>query len=93
MLNYVVGLPLLFLAVVWCHTDADEREHRMGRMMFFSLLLVFVLAFPIYVIHTRGLHGLKTLLLAAIFVAAMATCMLAAGLATIYIGFSLGLVE
>lgn len=87
MLSFLVGCPLLILAVVWCHTDADERGHTIGRLMNFGLVFFFVLVFPIYIIRTRGMDGITTLFLTALFVAAMAACMFAAAFATLLIAF------
>jgi hypothetical protein len=66
MLDFFVGCPLLILAVIWCHTDAYERDHRIGKMMKFGLIFYFVLAFPIYIFQTRGLRGIETLFHAAL---------------------------
>jgi hypothetical protein len=87
VVDFVVGLPLLILALVWCQTDANERGHRMGGLMKFSLVLLFGFAFPIYLLQTRGLHAVKTLLLTVLLVVGMLACLCATACATVYIRF------
>ena len=74
---YFVPILQLVLSVVWCHVDANERDHVMGKCMKISLVLLFLFAFPIYVFQTRGLSGFKTLAFTALFVAAMFACVVA----------------
>jgi len=93
MLGFVVGLPILVLTVVWCHVDADQHDHVIGKFMLFSLVLILLLAFPIYIFQTRGLTGLKTLALAGLFVTAMAACLFATAFVTLYIRTLAGVIE
>lgn len=85
VVDFFVGLPLLILAVAWCLTDADERDHRIGSVMRVALVFLFVLAFPLYVFQTRGLWGIKTLALAGLWIVAIGVCFVAAGLLTLFV--------
>lgn len=85
VVEFFVGLPLLILAVAWCLTDADERDHRIGSVMRLELVFLFVLAFPIYVFQTRGLWGIKTLALAVLWIVAIGVCFFAAGLLMLFV--------
>ena len=53
-LDYVVGFPLLVLGIAWCFADADERQHRIGKLMRLVLVLAFFIGFPLYLLQTRG---------------------------------------
>jgi hypothetical protein len=90
VINFLVGLPALVLAISWCHVDADEQEYAMGKLMRLSLIFIFGLAFPIYILRTRGFVGFKTLGLALLFVAAMFACVFATGFVTGYIAYLFG---
>ena len=92
-IDFVVGLPLLILGISWCFTDASEHGHRIGKVMRFMLILAFFVGFPLYLVQTRGIRGLKTLSLTVLLVAFMATCMMATALATLYGGNALGFVD
>lgn len=58
----LAGMPLLISAIAWCFVDAQQRGHRIGRLMKLLLVAFFALALPIYLIQTRGWRGLITLL-------------------------------
>lgn len=76
VVDYVVGLPVLILAVVWCHFDAKGRGLVLRPLMKFCLIFLFVIAFPIYVFQTQGVRGFKTLNFTAISIAAGAALLL-----------------
>lgn len=80
VLDLLVTLPMLILAVAWCHADANQRDHVMGGFMRISLVLLFAIAFPVYVFQTRGLSGFKTLMLTFLFGVAMFACLMATAL-------------
>ncbi len=82
VVDVALGLPMLIMLISWCYIDAGQRNHVIGRIMRASLVLLFALAFPIYIFQTRGLKGFISLALTAVFMAAMAAC----GLAGVYVG-------
>jgi apolipoprotein N-acyltransferase len=90
-LDYVVGLPFLILGISWCFTDAAERDHRIGGVMKFTLVLLFVVGFPLYVFLARGIRGFKTLVFALLLLAGMIACFFVAYLATLYAGDTIGM--
>jgi len=57
VLNFLVCLPLLGLCFSWCHVDSNQRGYAMGKLMRIGLILVFLLAFPFYLLRTRGFGG------------------------------------
>jgi hypothetical protein len=69
----VVSLILLFF---WYHLDKAEQNYQAGKLMNAGVLLLMVLALPIYFIHSRGWQrgafaiGVAVLFLAATFVLA-----------------------
>ena len=70
----VVALPLVFW---WYHVDKRERDYQAGPLMNAGILVLAVVAFPIYFVRTRGWKG-----------GAMATL-----LATVFFAILLGLGE
>ena len=87
LIDFLSGLPVLVLGIAWCHVDAEQHDYRMGRIMRVSLILLFGLAFPIYLLRTRGLNGLVTLGLTVLFAAAMCVCLSATAFLTLFIGY------
>ena len=92
-LDFIVGLPFLILGISWCFIDAGEREHRIGRLMKFALVLLFIVGFPVYVFQTRGVRGLRTIVLALLLVGVMIACVFATGFVTLFLGAAIGLWE
>lgn len=92
-MDFVAGLPLLILGVMWCFTDAAERDYRMGSLMKLVLVLMFIVGLPIYLFRTRGIGGFKALAFSLLLVGAMFTCMFITGYATLYFGSAAGLWE
>ena len=90
-LDFIVGIPLVILGVAWCFEDAQRRGHRIGRTMGPVLILFFMVGFPIYLLQTRGFGAFKSLGMALFLVGLMFTCMVAAAIATTYIGDASGL--
>lgn len=76
LLEFLVSLPILIGAVHWSFLDAQERDFALGKFLRLSIVLIFVIGFPIYIFRTRGIHGIKTLLLSALFSLAMIGCAL-----------------
>jgi hypothetical protein len=71
LLYIVLQIPFIVLILMWCVVDADQRNHNIGKMMKIGLILLGVVAFPIYIFQTRGIAGFKSLFLAILFLAAM----------------------
>lgn len=61
-IELLISLPWLCLCVYWCHVDAQERNFRLGRFMRLTLILIFLLGFPIYLFRSRGIKGGLTLM-------------------------------
>ena len=70
----LIALPLIFW---WYHVDKRERDYQAGPLMNAGILVLAVVAFPIYFVRTRGWKG-----------GAMATL-----LATVFFAILLGLGE
>lgn len=92
-LDFIVGLPFVLLGNLWCYIDAGQREDRIGRLMKWALVLIFVVGFPVYVFQTRGIRGLQTIVLALLLVVAMVVCMYATACVTLFLGNAIGLWE
>ena len=92
-LEFIVGLPLLLLGVSWCFIDAGERDHRIGRVMGFALVLLFVVAFPLHVFQTRGVRALQTIVMGLLLVGVMLACEYATEYATLLLGDAIGVWE
>ena len=90
-MELLVGSPFLVLGIQWGLLDARQRNRRIGNVMRICLIALFVLAFPIYVLMSRGIFGVKTLVLAMLFVAALFTILYVSGYITIQIGLMAGL--
>ena len=93
LMNIVIQIPSIALMLWWCLVDADQHNHRVGKIMRIGLILLPIVAFPIYIFQTRGIAGFKTLLLAVLFLAAMSVCMgVTAGVAA-FIGLMSGFIS
>ena len=70
-----VGLMIVEVAMLvrWCALDSRERGRRLGRMFTFGIILLAVVALPVYFLRTRGTRGFLSifyaLLLALAFIA------------------------
>lgn len=91
-LDFFIGLPILFLGVSWCFTDAAQRNHRMGRTRFL-LVLCFVIGLPIYLVQSRGFGAIKSCGLLTLFVAAMCATSVLTAIITILVADVTGLWE
>lgn len=92
-LDFIAGLPMLIMGISWCFMDADQHDHRIGKLMKLILVLLFIIGFPLYIFQTRGIRGFKTLVLTISLVAVMAACAFSTGFVAIYVGDALGLIE
>ena len=70
MIRRLVGLVLLLALLVWCHSDAERRQYRIGRWTLFGLIFLPWIAFPYYLVASRGAGGWKTLSLSVCLLAA-----------------------
>ena len=51
---------ILLTAVVagtWCRLDADQRNFRLSRPLFWGILLIYIVFVPVYLIKTRQAGG------------------------------------
>mgnify|MGYP001616706141 CR=1 FL=1 len=61
--SYEIAATLLVNVIVaggislWCHFDAAERGYVTGRLLRVMIILLAVIAFPVYAFRTRGLSG------------------------------------
>ena len=85
-LNFLLGLPGLLLGNMWCYADAAERGRRIGRPTKLLLVFMFIVGLPVHLIQTRGIGAVKSFGWLLLFIAAMFACMLAAVIATAYVG-------
>ena len=93
MTDLIMGVPVLFLVCAWCSLDALERGRRMSTGMRFCLVLLFGVAFPVYIFRSRGLGGFKTLLYAGLFVVAWFAVACLSCMLCLYVGSLLGFAE
>ncbi len=64
----VSGTVFLVMALAWCLYDAREQNYRMSRLMRYALVILFFVAFPVYIFRTRGfVPGIKLLILSILF--------------------------
>ena len=91
VLNFLMNLPIVIFGVSWCYNDAAERDHRIGVVTRFLLVLLIVVGLPIYLLQTRGFGGFKAIGLLLLLVAAMFSCMIATGLVAAIVGDWTGL--
>lgn len=91
--GYIFGMISLFLILGWCHYDALERGYKISNSMRICLVLLFGVAFPVYLFKSRGLGGFKALLLSALFVGTMFVTGILAAVPCYGIGCWLGVLE
>lgn len=84
-MDFIFGLPFLILGVSWCFADAAERDHRIGRIMKFVLILLFIVGLPLYLFQTRGIGAFKAIALAVMLVVAICACQLITAYATLHL--------
>lgn len=77
LLGFVLGLPIIVLAIAWCYADAEQRAHSIGKRMRIAMILFFAAAFPIYAFQTRGIAGILTIAMAIGLAGAMMSFMIA----------------
>ncbi|WP_029247979.1 hypothetical protein [Schlesneria paludicola] len=90
LIDGLASLPISILALSWCSADANERGRGFGKLASTTLVLFFVVAFPIYLFRTRGIRALKALFLTLLVTTGMLVCMLATNWITVSIGIAMG---
>lgn len=91
--DFLVVLPLIFLAVAWCYADASQRGARIPRWLSIVMVLFFIVGFPIYLSRTRGAAAVRTLGLALLLMLAMAMTAVITAVAVAEVLEALGFAE
>ena len=80
----LVALPLVFW---WYHVDKRERDYQAGPLMNAGILVLAVVAFPIYFVRTRGWKrgAIATLLALGVFAILLGLSELGEGIGTFFI--------
>lgn len=81
-IDFILGLPVLTLVIWWCYTDANERDHRMGRITMLLLVLLFAVGFPLYLFQTRGLGAFRAIVYSFLVAGGMLICTIAGAVVT-----------
>jgi len=89
-LDTIIGAPFVILGISWCFADANDRFFRIGGLTKFSLVFLFLVGFPLYLIQSRGLRGLATLGLTFLLVVGMMLCVFLTNLLTLFVGEAFG---
>lgn len=92
-MDVFVAVPQLALVMVWCDTDAKQRGTPLGRWFRLALILLLGVALPWYLMRSRGIRGLITVVAAITFGVALWLLEQAAQIVTLQIGESMGLWE
>lgn len=71
MLTFLFTVPIYIMVLSWCYADANERGRQLSKGESTSLILFFIVAFPIYLFRTRGIRGFQTLMLSLLVMAGM----------------------
>jgi hypothetical protein len=90
VLDLLVGIPYVALGIWWCHLDAQQRDHSIGKVMRLCLVFLFAFALPVYLFQTRGLGGFKSLFYAGLFLAALVGTSVLATFAALCLGMMTG---
>src|SRR5262245_36564982 len=64
-----IGIALLIAS--WCTIDARQRGGTIGRLQFLGIVFFTIIGLPVYLLRTRGMHGIASILLALLFYLAM----------------------
>lgn len=93
IMDYIIGLPCLFLIFAWCHYDALEHGCFMSRSMRICLVIFVFVAFPVYIFKSRGNNGFKALALSLLFVGTSIMISILSGLSSYYLEYLIGKVK
>ena len=72
------GLVSIVLIFIWCQNDSYERSYRIPKSLRLLIIFVAILGVPIYLLRTRGIWGIVSIVKAVAFVG---VCALLAGIA------------
>jgi len=67
LLPFVVGLATTVLIISWCNVDARERDFTIKPWLFVTMFFLTFIGVPIYLLRTRGVRGMFSILLALLF--------------------------
>lgn len=69
-LDYAAQIVSIFMVLIWCILDAEERTLTLTKKMSIAIILILAVAFPYYILTTRKrLEALGTLGLSILFAA------------------------
>ncbi|MCP4782576.1 MAG: hypothetical protein GY878_03385 [Fuerstiella sp.] len=71
LINVAMWVPLLILSIMWCYTDADERDYEMGLLTKVLLIFLLVVGLPLYLLQTRRAGVLRSLAWLFLYVLAL----------------------
>ena len=78
--NMAEKLLLVSLIYWWYHADKDLRAYRAGPLLDVGVVVLFIVAIPVYLFRSRGLkQGIKALLALLVFGAAAVASLVAGG--------------
>ena len=61
------AIPTVMLIASWCHIDARERGYAITKLLFLAIVFVTVVGLPVYLIRTRGVRGVLSIVIALLF--------------------------
>jgi hypothetical protein len=65
------AIPSVMFIASWCHIDARERGYAIRKLLFLAIVFVTVVGLPVYLIRTRGVRGILSIVLALLFAVIM----------------------
>ena len=71
VMDLALGLPVLILSILWCYTDADERDYEMGLLTKVLLIFLLFVGLPLYLLQTRRAGVLRSLAWLFLYVLAL----------------------
>jgi hypothetical protein len=90
LVESAVAIPYMMMGSIWCWLDLRQHRYSIGDLMRYCLVVALPIAFPIYVIRTRGLRGLRPLGLAILFTVLLSICQVLGFVASVWVGTRLG---
>ena len=55
------------LIASWCHIDARERGYTIRKPLFLTIVFITIVGLPVYLMRTRGVRGVLSIVLALLF--------------------------
>ena len=65
------AIPTVMLIASWCHIDARERGYTIRKPLFLTIVFITIVGLPVYLIRTRGVRGVLSIVLALLFTVIM----------------------